>query len=704
MEKKQIKIAKLAVESDGNIIGESFITKPEKDLIPKLGILFGIVEIYNINDNFSHKFLEAISDLKTEFYLPPYGVQSTPEKRFEESLARANRRIFSAFSESIEPIDLRNINIVIGLSRKNEIYLSQIGNSKAFLFHRKKNWEILILDILSNEDKLISKTNPEKIFSSVVSGSIEENDSLLICNEEFLNFFSQNELARTIDQNTPEEALKYLGDQIREKVVKANFYAIAIKPEQKEKLSVSIENISSSKLPTLQSEIPQNSINKLLHTRAETEKYLTPSIMPNWQKFLIISGNFIKKIILFSLSKIKIIIINITKLIKEKINKFLETKKNNKPKLKIETDFSNNNNQLNNTIIENIPETEFKIKSQPLPEETPLKTTIKLPSKNDKTNILKDFSSIKISNLINDTINNQIIKFLSLKLSQRIIFILALILLFLFSQSIVWIGRAEELSSTRISTNNKIAQEIQRLIDNAEAQNIFNDETGAIASIKKAREILEQIPNRWGNKDLRRQLKEKIDSTYYRLQKITILNSPKELINLGDGDYIGLARTTGILWCFDNSTKELIKIEESGTINRFNLKIPEIIKLSAIDDRYLAILTKDNSFYRYEIPKNEAIKTKPGKDYFTVKYPTPSPLLDPPLVASSTIFSISSGEYYYLLDKDNSRIIILDKKGNIKKQYHSEIIKTANSLIANTKNKKLWFLSGSSIYEITTEI
>lgn len=718
MDKKQIKIAKLAIEADGNIIGESFVAKPEKDLASKLGVLFGVIEMYNVDDNFSHKLLEAVSDLKTEFYLPPYGTQSTPEKRFEESLARANRRLFSAFSESIEPIDLRNINVTIGLSRKNEVYLSQIGHGKAFLFHRKKNWEMLVLDILSDEDRPAEKSNPEKLFSSVLSGAVGENDGLLVCNEEFLGYFSQNELARTIDESAPDEALKYLGDQIREKVAKANFYAIAIKPEQKEKLLA--EDVSQSKPITSKSGGTQNSINKLLNTRAETEKYLAPSMMPNWQKALIISGGWLKKAGSVAFAKTSVAAIAVANLTKAKLNQSKANKKIERaqetevapiPKDEISPTDQNQGEEINYNdfptektdeqfeVNENAS-SDFKVTEEveaiePLNERV---TPLAAPNKPTK------ISSGKISNLINDWINDQIVKFLSLKLSQRVVLALALVLLFLFSQSIVWIGRAEESSSTRISSNNKAAQEIQRLIDNAEAQNIFNDEVGAMASIKKARETLEEIPDRWGNKDLRRQLTEKINSTYGRLQKITTLDSPKELINLGEGNYVGLARTTGILWCFNNSNKELVSIDESGSAKRFASQMPEVSKISAIDDRYLAILAQDSSFYRYEVPKDEAVKTKPGKDYFTVKYPAPSPLLDPPLTASSTIRNISSGEYHYILDKDNGRIVILDKNGAIKKQYYSEKIKMSDSLIANTKGKKLWFLSGSSIYEIDTEI
>lgn len=721
MNKKQPKIAKLAIEADSNIIGESFIAKPEKDLTSKLGVLFGIIEIYNVDDNFSHKLLETLADLKTEFYLPPYGAQSTPEKRFEESLARANRRLFSAFNESIESIDLRNINVTIGLSRKNEIYLSQIGHNKAFLFHRKKNWEILILDILSDENKSTKKINPEKLFSSVLSGSINENDGLLICNEEFLNYFSQNELARAIDQYLSEEALKYLGDQIREKVAKANFYAITIKAEQKEKLLS--ENISQSNLTAPHSNGTQTSINKLLRTQAETEKYLAPSMMPNWQKALIISGDLIKKASLFTFTKINtltIAVVNITKekLNQAKINKSIKEKNlNSTQEIEVITAISNQKEKNDNDlVIDNIDTNEIQNYSPnerwyEIKHETSTTTQHTLPKhepiinkKNKSVTESIDILSKKTPILINAWINDQIVKFLSLKLSQKIILTLALILLFFFSQSIVWIGRADESLSTKNSSNNKTIQEIQKLIDNAEAQNIFNDEVGAIASIKKAREILQEIPNRWSNKELRQQLEEKINSTYHRLQKIIVINSPKELINLGEGNYIGLARTTEMLWCFNNSTKELIGIKESKLTKYPISEISEVNKLSAIDDRYLAVLTQDNSFYRYEISKDKMVKTKPGKDYFNVKYPAPSPLLDPPLITSSTISNVSSGELHYILDKDNGRIIILDKNGAIKKQYYSEKIKTADSIIAHTKSKKLWFLSNNSIFEIDTEI
>ena len=116
MEPSKIKTAKLALEADGNIVGECFVLTPEKDLDKKLGVLFGIVEIYNINDTFISGLWEAINDLKTEYYLPPFNLERGLEKRFEEAVARANRRIKNAVSQSIEDVDLRNLSAVLGIS------------------------------------------------------------------------------------------------------------------------------------------------------------------------------------------------------------------------------------------------------------------------------------------------------------------------------------------------------------------------------------------------------------------------------------------------------------------------------------------------------------------------------------------------------------------------------------------------------------
>jgi len=749
MEKIQTKMAKLAIEADSNVVGEVFIAKPEKDLPAKLGIFFSLAEIYNTDDTFTNKLYEVLSDLRTEFYLPPYGIDHSPEKRFEEALARANRRLHAAYSSSIDEINLKNINVIVGLSRKNQIYLSQIGHGKGFLFHRKKNWETVVLDILGGEDSNYTKTDPEKMFSSVLSGEINDNDSLLICNEEFMGYFSQSELAQTLDQKAPDLAMTTLGEIIKERSDKANFYAIVIKSEGPEK--VLVENAGPNKTTKYNPEQPQKSLDRLLNTQNATEKYLAPSMMPSWQKILIIIWNFTKKYSKIGYKNFKIGLTaaatagksawqkwqanrtakagkavsptHYHEIEKSKPIEGLNIDANTYPvdHLKSSDDFSElaTTNELepettgafltDEDDVANIAEVGIESESAtPINQQkSHLEADQEIGRKNHyQTEVgqpipIKHHSTGRrtLAQVINDWLNGQIVKFLTLKRAQQIILVIGLILLFLFSQSVVWLGRAEETANGKIPTNNKSAMEIETLLNNAEAQNIFNDEIGALASVKKAREVLDKMSNSFGTRELKKQLSEKIETGYRNLQKITYLDNLAIFAEMPSDNLVGPAKTTKYVWLFDNKEKTLYKIDGAGQLESRTSTLPNLVKFIAIDDGYLAALAKDKSFYRYDTAKKSWQKTTPGKDYFSFKLPTVSPLLDPPL-ASSTKATFVNGDLTFILDNANNRIVILGKTGAIERQYVSPAIKDATGLTASTKEKKLWLISGNKVYKI----
>ena len=316
------------MEADGNIIGECFILTPDKDLGKRLGVLFGIVEAYNINDAFIDGLWEAINDLKTEYYLPPFNLERGLEKRFEEAIARANRRIRSAVTQSIEEVDLRNLSAVLGISWEGRIFLTSTGRFKGLFVRRKKNGDLLIADLLSASADRKFKPEPDKLFANILSGELEDRDAMLFVNEEFLDFFSQTDLAEIALENPAEQTVKILENRLKEKVARKNFYALAIKPEtpeeaaienksaekptaalvqnkaeiesadqeiiaeikQPERQAANLETVKiNQKIQTArQAAQPQQSIDRLLYTQVRTEKYLNPSTMPNWQKALII--------------------------------------------------------------------------------------------------------------------------------------------------------------------------------------------------------------------------------------------------------------------------------------------------------------------------------------------------------------------------------------------------------------------------------
>lgn len=71
-----------------------------------------------------------------------------------------------------------------------------------------------------------------------------------------------------------------------------------------------------------------------------------------------------------------------------------------------------------------------------------------------------------------------------------------------------------------------------------------------------------------------------------------------------------------------------------------------------------------------------------------------------PLSNSRFLFTDFDQERLYLLDKENSRIVVLSKSGEYHSQYRSSLVKEADGLVALEKEEKIFLIVGSKIYEI----
>ena len=634
--------------------------------------------------------MEAITDLKTEYYLPPFNPAKPPEKRFEEAIARTNRRIFSAINQSVEEVDLRNISAVIGIALKNKIFVSATGRIKGLFFRKKKNGELLIADILSPSLEKKFKPEPEKIFANILNGEISNKDAILFVNDEWLGSFSQTELAEICLNNQLETIVKTLNQSLQEKIIKNNFYCITVKPDVpteviqtelvKEHPKTPIKNHQIEKIADVTekkpehrqekepestekiSHHPEKSLEKLLDTQSKTEKYLTPSMMPNWQKLILMFFKWLKNSLIWLLIKIQEASIATFNFLKKSIK-----------------------NRQQKTGLTKQGETENNYDTRPI-----------------KNNKLKE--------KINLFLNNKIIHFLNLKLTQKIALIFGFLLLFAFIQSIVIIGRSLEKTGAAYNYES-ITKQIEEQLNKAEAQNIFNDEAGAMTAIAKAKEFLKEIPDKKSTQSFKNELEKKIETSSFNIQKITYLESPEIIVDLDEGkenkgDYAGLAKTNKIFWIYDNNQRELIKLD-TLTDNIDNQKSNlSIKKITSPDDKDLIILTVDNKYYKFETSRSSFVEiTKPAKEYFSLKPPEDIlPLISPSLTEGEIIMSFSQDSYSFFLDTKHQRLVILDKNDNLKKQYYSPIIASANSLSFSIKERKIWILSAGKIYQLEVEL
>jgi hypothetical protein len=74
--------------------------------------------------------------------------------------------------------------------------------------------------------------------------------------------------------------------------------------------------------------------------------------------------------------------------------------------------------------------------------------------------------------------------------------------------------------------------------------------------------------------------------------------------------------------------------------------------------------------------------------------------LDKPLDNPAAIFTDDDQENLYLLDKGNSRVVVINKSGEYHSQYLWQGASEATALIASEEEKKILLLSGNKIYEI----
>nr|MBP6942841.1 hypothetical protein [Candidatus Buchananbacteria bacterium] len=125
-----------------------FVASAERPLQSRLGTVFGLVELNGLAEPLSEKIFEIVRDLEIEYYLPPFDINEPHERRFEECLQRANRRLGRTIQDSIERVNVERITALVGLISQNKLHLSTIGPAGAFLFHRRRRYDQVIIDII----------------------------------------------------------------------------------------------------------------------------------------------------------------------------------------------------------------------------------------------------------------------------------------------------------------------------------------------------------------------------------------------------------------------------------------------------------------------------------------------------------------------------------------------------------------------------
>ena len=174
-----------------DVVFQSFCYEPENIYEKRVGSLYMVGFLKNILPQ-DISFLDKLSKrIKDRYYTP--GVRS-PEKSLKESLKSANRFLEDLIQRGNTGW-LGNLSFVTLSIKQSEFNFSKVGNLKIFLIRNGK-----IVDIDKKVKFQDIEPYPLKVFLNIVSGKLVEDDIFLILSEEIAEFFEKqailNEIAK----------------------------------------------------------------------------------------------------------------------------------------------------------------------------------------------------------------------------------------------------------------------------------------------------------------------------------------------------------------------------------------------------------------------------------------------------------------------------------------------------------------------------
>ncbi len=213
-------------------------------------------------------------------------VSKDPYERFEISLKAVNS-ILSQFKAQKTSGYIGNLNIVIAAIVGGDLFLSQSGDSEAYLI--RKRYISVISEGLSEE-----KAEGD-VFTNIANGQIEASDFVLFSSTRLLRYLSKTDLAKCVSTNdSTVETLNEIKDIISTEMLgKIGLTGILFKEATKEEVESIGDDVDSATKSILESSPSQisaqkESITGRFLTALKRRRNKTPEVFPGTResKFL----------------------------------------------------------------------------------------------------------------------------------------------------------------------------------------------------------------------------------------------------------------------------------------------------------------------------------------------------------------------------------------------------------------------------------
>ncbi|HLC89606.1 MAG TPA: hypothetical protein VJG65_01455 [Patescibacteria group bacterium] len=757
------KINQIVINQNGRISStvRTFATKPNRALAKNLGKIFGLIEIESVDPKISGLIDLIIEEIKNNYYHPKLDEKNQLEisARFETALKKTNLAI-AAFLETEQiSLDLERVSFLIGICHNLEIHFTVSGSVNAFLFYSLPRENYRIINVIEMSQTQAGSPEPLKFFSQVISGRLRPKDIFFVNTANILDYFSLEKIKNHFVGKTVGEGVNDLNETLKNVKVAKNFGFLTM---ELDRISVPAKKSFDVREFNYQKAASKDSMIALIKTERETQKFLTPSMLPEIKKYVV----FLKLGLQNYLNKVK----SGTKFFYQQNSKFVKPAIN-LPKLPtINLDLENKFKKAKNFNLNFWPKIFlpfnflFKTLSAKI-RHWPIWPILTRPGR-------------KIFHQLN-------LKFKALPRSSQILLIITIILGFLFSQSLIGLT-LKNRQQKRFEEYNQLIAEAENKKNEAASSLIYRDENQARIILSEAKNILADL------KKPSKSQKEKIDSLSLEvnaqlknLQHLTEIAEPIQIANLANldpeikiGPFAVLngnilftqnqknsaiyrtnldRRTISAIYSpdtvlgnvdfglnvngqeiilFNQNEKKVFSFNQTNeTFQLIDLKFSEadkIIDATFYNSRLYLLNIGKNQIDRYaktpdgfgnqsnwltdqiDLSKavslavdgsvyllnnnGEILKLENGK-----KTDFKIDLIDPALVNPTKIKTAEASDYIYTLDPSTKRLVVLDKEGNLIQQYTSPAFNNLKDFAVSESSKKIYLLSENTIFGIPAE-
>jgi len=663
-----------------DIVFDSFIYEPENIYEKNLGNLYVVGELTNVLPQNS-QFLNSLSSIiKQRFY--KISTKSSPESSLKNSLKEANK--FLEKQEEGGNISwLGNLNLAVINLKDFNLNLTKAGNIKIIISRGRK-----IMDVSGELEIKAAEAYPMKVFSNIVSGKLIPEDKIMILTKEAFQLFSRenffSEIISVFEKKLkPQEKDKELRKLLNKKKdllseISGVFILISLEITKKEEILPVKETLVLKKQLSIKkyllflfkklgdgkkiSEIIKIFLNKIssfkkqrivLNSLINNIKKIKPRVpiiekpLPRFKRFFNIKI-FNLKIILILIFVLILIIgggIYISKTEKQKEVKNFQS---------LLTEIQQKANDAENALIYKDEKKANLLYQEAWQEISPLI--------NDKNPLKKDFSDLKgsiekglfsLNNLEENPNLNTVLEFKDKNFSPQKMILSGFNLYFIDSQN---------NKIYKFEINQKKGNFIQVPSNKINLGTAFGDIILILSENKK----LISLDGTISSQDLK---------------------EPYSNYNFNDFSSFG-----SNLYFLDSQKGEIIKykFEESENILSGEIwlkpetKKPLNSKSMAVDSS-IWILNQDKTISKYY--KGE-LQEEINLDFFP--YPE----------ENSKIITQQNLSYIYLLNPGQKTIVILNKNGELIKQYKIDDFNNLKDFAVSNNGKNIYFLNDLKTYQI----